>query len=483
MITTFTCVFRPPPTPNPLPLPSPIPAAREARHGERGPGLTGRAKFLTAVERQLVYTYQEKCDACAKTKPIFKKICESLAKSKDPQDKQIQCIMVKCGKAKNECHAARLFGFNIPKKDEGTPKLFYIPPISPGTAKKTEGGKKKTDREARFSENERQLAMTMWRSNIEENSMQQMVDWALDQNAKYKTGSTKTMAYVEYLDVYQFLYGSKKPKVLMLQAGPFQPSWLQSTAVKFKKGKNISVEFGYADVSPDTKGEEIANRFGIYADELPAVLTIHVVDEGEANFVVETVEEKKSANVKKFKAAAQKILDLKKDATRDGTKPVPSFPQPDRPRKQGEISLAELTPDNLDKACYKGTKSICVIVLVKAAGGEYEEKTALTTVAKTYRNDNVSFVYLDARKQADFLSAFGLAAREVYAPANEKNKGAIVLKPSKRRNRYAVYKGRADSAALSQLVDQVLGGYSVEFKTIQAFPELTPEYLQDDGEL
>ena len=41
----------------------------------------------------------------------------------------------------------------------------------------------------------------------------------------------------------------------------------------------------------------------------------------------------------------------------------------------------------------------------------------------------------------------------------------------------------AADEALSQLVDQVLGGYSVEFKTIQAFPELTPEYLQDDGEL
>ena len=416
-----------------------------------------------------MYSYQDKCDACTKATPVFKDVCKRLEKAKDPQDKEIQCIMVNCSKDGKACKAARLFGIS---GKQGNPKIFYIPPISPGTVK-----------EHNYAENERQLAMTMWNAGVEKGVEDRLHEWALEQNAEYKTGSTNTISYLEYLDVYQFLYGSKKPKVLMLQAGPFKPSWLQSTAVKFKKGKSMSVEFGYADVSPNTKGEEIASRFGIYADELPAVLTIHVVDEGEANFLVETVEEKRSANVKKFKAAAQKVLDLKKDWTREDTKPVPSFPQPDRPRKQGEISLAELTPDNLDKACYKGTKSICVIVLVKAAGGEYAEKGALTTVAKTYRNDNVSFVYLDARKQADFLSAFGLAAREVYAPANEKTKGAIVLKPSKRRNRYAVYKGRVDSSALSQLVDQVLGGYSIQFQTIEAFPELTPEYLQDDGEL
>jgi hypothetical protein len=65
---------------------------------------------------------------------------------------------------------------------------------------------------------------------------------------------------------------------------------------------------------------------------------------------------------------------------------APAFPAPDVPRKQADVSYAPLTEDNLRTACLGGKKSMCVLALVAAPGGEFKQDAALQELARKYRN-------------------------------------------------------------------------------------------------
>ena len=117
--------------------------------------------------------------------------------------------------------------------------------------------------------------------------------------------------------------------------------------------------------------------------------------------------EKASERIKTTKAFVDAWRANAADAP--GASPMPSFPQPRKPRKAADARLAALSEENVDAACFGAYRGTCVIAVVDApAGDEFAEHAALVELSKKYRNDPFSFVWIDAAAQRSFARAFGL---------------------------------------------------------------------------
>ena len=190
-----------------------------------------------------------------------------------------------------------------------------------------------------------------------------------------------------------------------------------------------------------------------------------------ASLVASALGEKASERIKTTKAFVDAWRANAADAP--GASPMPSFPQPRKPRKAADARLAALSEENVDAACFGAYRGTCVIAVVDApAGDEFAEHAALVELSKKYRNDPFSFVWIDAAAQRSFARAFGL--REGDAPA-------LVAVKTGKRNRFAARSGAVDVAGASAFLDKILGG-DQQFKPIAALPEYEPEYLRGDAD-
>lgn len=130
--------------------------------------------------------------------------------------------------------------------------------------------------------------------------------------------------------------------------------------------------------------------------------------------------------------------------------------------------ILQLTEDTLLTHCMGSSKkSICLVVAVQAAGDEFMERESLVELSKKYRNDPVSFTWMDGPSQAEFLRTFGVTWE---------GKARVIAIKTGKKNRYAIHEGGADSADV--FVDRILGG-DMQFRPLKVMPELTPAYLQD----
>ena len=123
--------------------------------------------------------------------------------------------------------------------------------------------------------------------------------------------------------------------------------------------------------------------------------------------------------------------------------------------------------------CFGSYRGTCVVLVVDANGvDEFPENAVMAELAKKYRNDPFSFVWIDGGAQAEFARAFGV--KKSHAPA-------LVAVKSGRRNRFAVMAANAgdglDERVASAFLDKILGG-DMRFEPIASLPSVEPEYLR-----
>ena len=276
-----------------------------------------------------------------------------------------------------------------------------------------------------------------------------------------------------YADVYNLLHlDATTPRAILVTRGDERvPSWFTSVAVKYKEGKKRHVTFHHARVESDPG---VARNFKLRDGDLPAIVFARADGkEGGhyASLVASALGEKAGERIKTTKAFVDAWRANAADAP--GASPMPSFPQPRKPRKVADARLAPLSEDNVDVACFGAYKGTCVIAVVDApAGDEFAEHAALVELSKKYRNDPFSFVWIDAAAQRSFARAFGLRKGDVPA---------LVAVKTGKRNRFAARVGAVDVAGASAFLDKILGG-DQQFKPIATLPEYEPEYLRGDAD-
>jgi hypothetical protein len=88
---------------------------------------------------------------------------------------------------------------------------------------------------------------------------------------------------------------------------------------------------------------------------------------------------------------------------------------------QADATFFRLDEDNLSTKCMGNSKKpVCLVALVAAQGDEFSQQDAVADAAKKYRNDPLSFAWLDAptqqvrrREQLVFCRCFGAARQQV----------------------------------------------------------------------
>ena len=306
-----------------------------------------------------------------------------------------------------------------------------------------------------------------------------------------------------YENAHGFLHhgDAKAPRAILLTKGEPPGSrdgphgWLSSVAVKFKRGKSARAVFAYARVEDDKGG--VARNFGI--GTFPALVcalsdgndagtfaTLRAADLGRG------VGDK----IRNAKAFVEKCVDSRGDENDDlklDWKPLPSFPPPRRPRKTNDAKYAELTAENARDVCLEGFAGTCVLLALRAPSGEgsLPEHETLAALSRKYRNDPLSFVWLDVSATSsaarDFARGFGLGDffdESGNGAATKKNPrvAALAVKTGK-RNRFAhrafpIETGGFTTHTGASFVDDILSG-DVQFKPLASVPEFEPEYLRD----
>lgn len=302
-------------------------------------------------------------------------------------------------------------------------------------------------------------------------------------------GGGRLVTALTYLSTHSFLYQSGVPAVALLTEGGAKtaPAWLTSLAVKYKDGKTRKVVFGHARADEEPA---IAARFGVTT--FPALLALvptGAAGEGHAVRFDKAIPASAAAALRELREFVDAVLAGEDAAER--RLPAPAFPAPDVPRKLADVAYAPLTEDNLRSACLGGKKSMCVLALVAAPGGEFRQDGVMQELARKYRNgaicrakqvlrdlpdacsaaaDPFSFVWLDVGAQPEFAATLGVTPADVPA--------LLVIKHGK-RPRFARHQGALSTAAeAAPFLDRVLGG-DVTFAPLKELPELMSDAMRD----
>ena len=295
--------------------------------------------------------------------------------------------------------------------------------------------------------------------------------------AKTTASEDKLAPKLTYHDAFNFLnvVDAHIPKALLVVAASTSsdgvPSWWTSTAVKYKSGRRKDVAFAWVRHEDDPG---VARNFKLDPSvDLPAV--VYVAPNAEYHAFLRPAElgDRAGGKIRAAKAFVDKGRDgsLRGGAdTRDG---VPKFPEPRKPRKTADARYAPLTDENVLTDCFGSYRGTCVVLVVDANGvDEFPENAVMAELAKKYRNDPFSFVWIDGGAQAEFARAFGV--KKSHAPA-------LVAVKSGRRNRFAVMAANAgdglDERVASAFLDKILGG-DMRFEPIASLPSVEPEYLR-----
>jgi len=303
-----------------------------------------------------------------------------------------------------------------------------------------------------------------------------------------------------YENAHGFLHQgahSKTPRAILLTKG--EPpgsrdgpglSWLSSAAVKFKRGKSARAVFAYARVEDDKGG--VARNFGIKTFPALVCALSDGVDSGTfATIHSGDLGERAGDKIRNAKAFVEKcITSAAGDDDVIGTwKPLPSFPPPRRPRKTNDAKYAELTAENARDVCLEGFAGTCVLLALRAPSGEgsLPEHETLAALSRKYRNDPLSFVWLDVSATSsaarDFARGFGLG--DFFDVSATSGAVAALAVKTGKRNRFAHRAFPRETGGFTTnagvgFVDDILSG-DVQFKPLGSVPEFEPEYLRGDA--
>ena len=303
--------------------------------------------------------------------------------------------------------------------------------------------------------------------------------------AKTTASEDKLAPKLTYHDAFNFLnvVDAQIPKALLVSSASTSddasagvPSWWTSTAVKYKSGRRKDVAFAWVRHEDDPG---VARNFKLDPlVDLPAVLFVAPNAEYHAFLRPAELGDRAGGKIRAAKAFVVKGRDGSlKTGGADVYVGVPKFPEPRKPRKTADARYAALTDENVLTDCFGSYSGTCVVLVVDANGvDEFPENTLMMELAKKYRNDPFSFVWIDGGAQAEFAKAFGV--KKSRAPA-------LVAVKSGRRNRFATLTAASagdglDERTASAFLDKILGG-DMQFKPIASLPSVEPDYLRGDA--
>ena len=294
-----------------------------------------------------------------------------------------------------------------------------------------------------------------------------------------------------YLKVWSFLHGdsSKMPKVLLVphpdsknpELDAEAPTWFSSAALAFKSGKKKTASFGVIAAGDDAK--RAAGRFAFAEhDEEGVVLACLPADgTGVCQRYTGSVKGGGGDVVRELRRFVQGVVDdglEKSDSPDDTTIALPTFPEPDRPRKQPTVSVQEIDHENLAHKCFgPAAKALCVLALLPSPRGAPCPES-VTELARRHKHDPIQFGWVGTRGQTDFLSTLTIT-RDMLSAGG----GAIVALKGGRRPRAALLEGGVGDVAMAKMwMDDVLGG-GMQYIKLKGLPELEPDGLLDKEEL
>ena len=299
-----------------------------------------------------------------------------------------------------------------------------------------------------------------------------------------------------YENAHGFLHhgDAKAPRAILLTKGEPPGSrdgphgWLSSVAVKFKRGKSARAVFAYARVEDDKGG--VARNFGI--GTFPALVcalsdgndagtfaTVRAADLGRG--VGDKIRNARRSWRSASTRAATRTTTIGSSIGSPALVPAPASAAEDERRQ-----YAELTAENARDVCLEGFAGTCVLLALRAPSGEgsLPEHETLAALSRKYRNDPLSFVWLDVSATSsaarDFARGFGLG--DFFDDATNARVAALAVKTGK-RNRFAhrafpIETGGFTTHTGASFVDDILSG-DVQFKPLASVPEFEPEYLRD----
>ena len=155
--------------------------------------------------------------------------------------------------------------------------------------------------------------------------------------------------------------------------------------------------------------------------------------------------------------------------------PVPSFPEPSRPKSRTPVKFSVLTPSNVEAKCLNVKGRMCVLLLGSSSPSSVDIVSEVARpLARAFRLDKLSFGYIAGGSDLSpvLRPAFGLPPLSEEADALQ----VVVVKTGKRK-RFAVFDMKSpltDASAmvgdLTAFLNDVMGGM-VRFTKFQV-PEL-----------
>lgn len=174
------------------------------------------------------------------------------------------------------------------------------------------------------------------------------------------------------------------------------------------------------------------------------------------------------------KAAGKFVREILKGRVQDAA-PVPSFPEPSRPKSRTPVKFSVLTPTNVEAKCLNVKGRMCVLLLGSSSPSSVDIVSEVARpLARAFRLDKLSFGYIAGGSDLSpvLRPAFGLPPLSEEADALQ----VVVVKTGKRK-RFAVFDMKSpltDASAmvgdLTAFLNDVMGGM-VRFTKFQV-PEL-----------
>lgn len=299
----------------------------------------------------------------------------------------------------------------------------------------------------------------------------------VEENAKGFSCSADT-ATLKYKHVHGFLVNAKKRPQFILFGGKQAPDWYSGVAGEYINGKKKKADFGFVD-GTSKDGQKIAKRFGITTKgkggkAKGALLAFHGVKKGDNSVYIQMAGKLKQVSAENFakEVIGRSAKDVEKLTSEKKAKKTPSFPPPSVPRKKAPTSLSELTTAKIgERKCFKQSK-MCLLVLLPGEGdadAEGDVETTLRALAKKYRNDPISFVWV--RGQSEYNSQL----RSHFDDSDSAEGAKIMALKTGKRPRFVEMEGSGASVekkGVTKFVDSVLGG-GATFKRMEALPSLS----------
>ena len=280
---------------------------------------------------------------------------------------------------------------------------------------------------------------------------------------------------IPYLDIWQHVHSKDTgvPKLLLLlddAEGDEAPSWYSTAAMHYKDGRSKKAAFIVVKAGKDAR--MAATRFGLSQIPEGGALFACVPSADGDGYSKQYEGPLSSGGGGERTRAMRAFVDgLLAGIPSEEQKPLPTFPEPTRPRKAAPISLEEFTHESLPVRCYGvQAKPLCVLALLDASTAS-AGPPELSTLAKRHANDPVSFGWVGAKGDTDFLAAYGVEALPVM----------LAVKAGK-RPRFAKLDGPLTLESMGGFMDTILGG-GANFKRISELPDLEPPYLRQKEEV